>query len=330
MTTLTRVGIAGTGSFVPERVMTNDDFARIVDTSDEWITQRTGIRERRFVSEGENNSDLALKAAQRAMEDAGVGPEDIDLILVGTLTADHLMPTVACQIQERLGCKNAGAFDVQAACTGFLTALHTGETFVAAGRAKCVLAIGSETLSRYLNMDDRASCILFGDGAGAAVLRPLEDAGGQGEILRTTLGADGSGFEFIHVPHGGTKFPHNHAEYDSDQHFIGLRGREVYRFAVSTMSGLINSMVEGHDPDDVGLIVPHQVNLRIIESAMDRVGWGKERTVVNIDKYGNTSAASLPIALDEARRDGRLEKGKLVVFVAFGAGLTWGATLLRW
>ena len=330
MTTLTRVGIAGTGSYVPERVMSNEDFARIIDTSDEWITQRTGIRERRFVAEDENNSDLALAAAERAMEDAGVGPADIDLIVVGTLTADHLMPTVACQVQHQLGCENASAFDVQAACTGFLTALHTGETFIASGRASCVLAIGSEVLSRYLDMADRGSCILFGDGAGAAVLRPLEDSGGQGEILRTTLGSDGSGFEFIHIPHGGTKIPHYHPDYDSRQHYIGLRGREVYRFAVSTMSGLINSITEGHDPDDVGLIVPHQVNLRIIESAMDRVGWGKERTVVNIDKYGNTSAASLPIALDEAHREGRLEKGKLVVFVAFGAGLTWGATLLRW
>jgi len=193
-----------------------------------------------------------------------------------------------------------------------------------------VLAIGSETLSRYLDLNDRGSCILFGDGAGAVVLRPLEDCDGQGEILRTTLGSDGSGFEFIHIAHGGTKFPHTHPEYDSSQHFIGLRGREVYRFAVTTMSGLIKSITEGHDTDEVGLIVPHQVNLRIIESAMDRVGWGAERTVVNIDRYGNTSAASLPLALDEARRDGRLEKGKLVVFVAFGAGLTWGATLLRW
>lgn len=330
MRTLTRVGIAGTGSYVPERVMTNEDFARMVDTSDEWITQRTGIRERRFVADDENNSDLARRAAQEAMEDAGVEPNDIDLILVGTLTADHLMPTVACMLQQQLGCENAGAFDVHAACTGFLTALHTGEAYIASGRAKTVLVIGSETLSRYLDRSDRGSCILFGDGAGAAVLRPLEDCGGQGEILRTTLGADGSGFEFIHIPHGGSKFPHNHPEYDSQQHFIGLRGRDVYRFAVTTMSNLITQITEGHDPDEVGLIVPHQVNLRIIESAMDRVGWGAERTMVNIDRFGNTSAASLPIALREAQEKQLLEPGKLIVFVAFGAGLTWGASLLRW
>lgn len=330
MRTLTRAGIAGTGSCVPERVMTNEDFTRIVDTSDEWITQRTGIRERRFVAEGEQNSDLAAGAAERALADAGIAAEDVDLIVVGTLTADHLMPTVSCQLQHRLGCPRAAAFDVQAACTGFLTALHTAETFVATGRARTVLAIGSEVLSRYVDMQDRSSCILFGDGAGAAVVRPLEDCGGRGEILRATLGSDGSGFETIHMAHGGSKYPHHHPEYDPGQHYIGLRGREVYRFAVSTMSRLIREITEGHDPDEIGLIVPHQVNLRIIESAMERVGWGYDRTVVNIDRYGNTSAASVPIALDEARRDGRLIEGKLVVLVAFGAGLTWGATLLRW
>lgn len=327
---MTPVGIAGTGSCLPNKVMTNDDFARLVDTSDEWITKRTGIRERRFVEEGQHNSDLAFGAAEKAMEAAGVGPEDLDLILVGTLTADHLMPTVACQVQERLGAKQAGAFDVQSACTGFLTAMHTGESFIRAGRAKCVLAIGAEALSRYLNMEDRASCILFGDGAGAAVLRPLEDCDGQGEILKTTLGSDGGGFEFIHIPHGGTKFPHNHPEYLAANHFIGLKGRDVYRFAVTTMSRMIKEMTEGYDPSEVSVIVPHQVNLRIIESAMERVGWGMDRTVINIDKYGNTSAASVPIALDEAVRAGRIEKGKLVVFVAFGAGLTWGASLVRW
>ncbi len=330
MTTLTRVGIAGTGSFLPDRVMSNDDFARIVDTSDEWIVQRTGIRERRHVPDDQQNSDLARGAALRAMEAAGVEPTDIDMIVVGTLTADHLMPTVACQLQDQLGCRNIGAFDVQSACTGFMTAMNTAESFVAAGRARTVLAIGTETLSRYIDMSDRGSCILFGDGAGAAVLRPLEDCGGQGEILRSTLGADGTGFEFIHIPHGGAKYPHNHPEYDSSKHFIGLKGRDVYRFAVTKMSGLIQEITEGYDPDEVGLIVPHQVNLRIIESALERVGWGADRVMINIDRYGNTSAASVPIALDEALRDGRLEKGKLVVLVAFGAGLTWGASLLRW
>ncbi len=329
MTEIVRVGIAGTGSYAPERVMKNDDFAKLVDTSDEWIVQRTGIRERRFVSEGENNSDLCMKAAAAAMEAAGVGPEDLDLIVVGTLTPDYLMPSVACLVQDRLGAKKAGAFDVAAACTGFLTALHTGEAFVGAGRAKCVLVIGAETLSRYLNMQDRTSCILFGDGAGAAVLRPWEQCE-QGEVLRTILGADGSGFEFIHIPVGGAAIPHNHPDYDRDQHFITLRGREVFRFAVTKMSGLIAELTEGLDREEVGLVVPHQVNQRIIDSALERIDWDPEKVIVNIDRYGNTSAASVPLALDEALRGGRIEKGKHVVLVAFGAGLTWGGTLLRW
>ena len=329
MTELTRVGIAGTGSYAPERVMTNDDFARLVDTSDEWITQRTGIKERRFVADDEQNSDLALRAAEQAMEAAGVEASDLDIIVVGTLTADHLMPTVACQVQDRLGANGSAAFYVQSACTGFLTALHTGESFVSAGRAKTALVIGTETLSRYLNMEDRTSCILFGDGAGAAVLRPHEECG-QGEILRSKLGSDGSGFEFIHIPHGGTKYPHDHPDYEPGKHYITLKGREVYKFAVSKMVEMIHYACEGHDPDEIAVVVPHQVNRRIIESAFERLGWGLDRCVMNIDRYGNTSAASVPIALDEAVRTGRIEKGQLVVFVAFGAGLTWGSTLVRW
>ncbi len=329
MTTPTRVGIAGTGSFAPARVMSNEDFARLVDTSDEWITQRTGIKERRHVAPDEHCSDLALAASQRALEAAGVAADELDLIVVGTLTADYLMPTVSCQLQASLEAKRAGAFDVQSACTGFLTALHTGEAMIAAGRARKVLVVGAETLSRYVDFTDRGSCILFGDGAGAAVLRPWEECR-QGEVLRTVLGADGSSVDIIHIPHGGTKVPHHHEEYDPARHYINLRGREVYRFAVTTMAGMIASITEGHDPDEIGLIVPHQVNLRIIESALDRLGWGADRTVVNIDRYGNTSAASVPLALDEAIAEGRLEEGKLVVLVAFGGGLTWGATLLRW
>lgn len=329
MTELTRVGIAGTGSYTPERVMTNDDFARQLDTSDEWITQRTGIKERRWLADDQQNSDLAENAARAALEAAGIGAEELDLIVVGTLTADHLMPTIACQLQDRLGATKAGAFDVQSACTGFLTALHTGESFIAAGRAKNVLVIGTEALSRYLNMEDRSSCILFGDGAGAAVLRPWKDCE-RGEILRTTLGADGSGFEFIHIPHGGTKYPHNHPEYDASQHFITLKGREVYKFAVSKMVEMIRHATEGYDADEIGLVVPHQVNRRIIESSFERLGWSLDRCMMNIDRYGNTSAGSVPIALDEAVRAGRIEPGQLVVFVAFGAGLTWGSTLVRW
>ncbi|MEL6430296.1 MAG: beta-ketoacyl-ACP synthase III [Planctomycetota bacterium] len=329
MSSIVRAGIAGTGHSVPPRVVTNDDLAQIVDTSDEWITQRTGIRERRFVDDGTDCSDLCTAAAQQALEASGLAPTDIDLIVTGSLTQDHLMPSVSTLVQTRLGCTNAGAFDVLSACTGFLTALHTAEAFIGAGRAKNVLAIGGETLSRYLDMSDRTSCILFGDGAGAAVLRPHDEVG-RGEVLWTTLGADGEGYEFIHIPTGGAKHPHHHPDYDKENHFIRVRGREVYRFAVTRMTALIKEAAEKFGEENIKLVVPHQVNLRIIEAARERLDWPMERFFVNIHKYGNTSAGSVPIALDEAVRGGNVEKGDIVVLVAFGAGLTWGATAIRW
>ncbi len=329
MTTRVRVGIAGLGSYAPERVMTNQDFERLVDTSDEWIVQRTGIRERRFAADDQATSDLCLVAARRALEAAGIGPEELDLVIVGTLTPDYLLPSCSCLVQHGLGARNAGAFDVAAACTGFLTALHAAEAFIAAGRARRVLAIGAETLSRFLDLSDRTSCILFGDAAGAAVVAPLEECR-RGEVLRTRLGADGSAFEMIHMKGGGSRLPPSHETVERGEHFIRLRGREVYRFAVTKMADLIREMTAGFEPEEIGLIVPHQVNQRIIEAAMDRVGWPLDKVVSNIDRYGNTSAATVPVALDEAWRTGRLEPGKLVVLVAFGAGLTWGGSLLRW
>ena len=330
MTSTVRVGIAGTGHAVPPRRVTNDDLAKIVDTSDEWITQRTGIKERRHVDEGVNCSHLCEDAARKAIDAAGLAPNDIDMIVTGSLTQDHLMPTISTLVQTRLGAEQAAAFDVLSACTGFLTALHTAESFIRAGRAKNVLAIGGETLSRYLDMSDRASCILFGDGAGAAVLRPLEDCDGRGEIVRHTLGSDGTGYEFIHIPEGGAEHPHNHPDYDKSNHFIRVRGREVYRFAVTKMTELIREAAEGYSADEIKLVVPHQVNMRIIEAARERLDWPLEKFFVNIEKYGNTSAASVPIALDEAVLEGRLEKGDVVILVAFGAGLTWGSTVIRW
>ncbi len=329
MSSRIRVGIAGTGSFMPSRVVTNKDFEKLVDTSDEWIVQRTGIRERRFALPEQATSDLCLIAAQRALESAKLDPKDLDLIVIGTLTPDFLLPSCACLIQHKLGATNAGAFDVNAACSGFLTALHTGEAFVASGRAKRVLVLGAETLSRFVDMKDRSSCILFGDGAGAAVLAPLTDCS-RGEIIKATLGADGSGFELIHMRGGGSRVPPTHESVERGDHFIRLHGREVYRFAVTKMAELISEMSEGLTPDDIGLVVPHQVNARIIEAALDRLGWTNEKVYMNIDKYGNTSAATVPVALDEAHREGRLVPGKHVILVAFGAGLTWGGTLIRW
>ncbi len=329
MSSRIRVGIAGTGSRLPDRVLDNHEFEKWVDTSDEWIVQRTGIRQRRWVAEGENTSDMCIAAGQKALDAAGVKAADLDLVIVGTLTPDFILPACACLVQDRLGAKNSGAFDVSAACTGFLTALHTGEAFIAAGRAKRVLVIGAETLSRFVDIHDRSSCIIFGDGAGAAVLMPWEECR-QGEILRTTLGADGSGFEFIHMKGGGSAKPPTAATVANGDHFIRLQGRETYRFAVNKMAEMIELMVEGQDVSQVDVIVPHQVNQRIFEAAMERLGWGLDKLFINIDKYGNTSAASVPIALDEAVRAGRINKEKLAVLVAFGAGLTWGGSLIRW
>jgi len=323
------VGIAGTGSYVPERVVPNAYFEKLVDTSDEWIVQRTGIQERRFAAPEQATSDLSVEAAQRALEAAGVRAEDLDLIVVGTLTPDYLLPSTACLVQDRLGAKNAGAFDVNAACTGFLTALHTGEAFVAAGRARRVLVIGAEKLTSFVDFTDRTSCIIFGDAAGAAVLTPLDECG-QGEILKTTLGADGKGYDFIHMVAGGSRKPPTQATLDAREHFIRMRGREVFRFAVTYMGEMVRQMIEGYSPDDISVVVPHQVNKRIIEAALERLEIPPEKVVVNIEKYGNSSAATVPLALDEAVRAGRIEKGKLVVLVAFGAGLTWGGSLLRW
>lgn len=329
MSSRVRVGIAGTGSFLPARVVPNSFFESVVDTSDEWIVQRTGIRERRFVGPDEATSDLALGAARGALESSGVDPKDLDLIIVGTISPDHMLPACALLLQRELGAKHAGAFDVNAACTGFLTAMNIAESFIAAGRAKRVLAIGAESLSRFLDLKDRTSCILFGDGGGAALLAPWDDCK-QGEILKTTLGADGSGYEHIHMQGGGSRIPPTHESLDAGLHFIRVKGRETYRFAVQQMADTIEQMLAGHSYDDVTLVVPHQVNQRIIDAALERLGWNGEKVMINIDRYGNTSAASVPVALDEARRAGRIEKGKLVILVGFGAGLTWGGALLRW
>ncbi|MBL8863386.1 MAG: ketoacyl-ACP synthase III [Planctomycetes bacterium] len=329
MTTRVRVGIAGTGSYVPERVVSNSWFEERIDTSNEWIVQRTGIERRRHAAEHEATSDLSIAAARRALEAAGTRPTDVDLIVVGTVSPDHHLPATSALVHKALGAKRAAAFDVVAACTGFIAALKTAEAYVASGQAKCALAIGAETLSRHVDFTDRTSCILFGDGAGAAVVKPFEDCR-QGEILKSALGADGDGYDFIHMVAGGSRKPASHASIDALEHAIRVQGREVYRFAVHQMTACIQEMMEGHSYDELGLLVPHQVNRRIIDASLERLGWTDEKVVVNIQEYGNTSAASVPIALDEAVRAGRAVRGKLVVLVAFGAGLTWGGTLIRW
>jgi 3-oxoacyl-[acyl-carrier-protein] synthase III len=329
MTQRVRVGIAGTGSYVPERVVPNAWFEKIVDTSDEWIVQRTGIRERRYAAEDQATSDLAARAGRLALEHAGLAPEDLDLIVIGTASPDSMIPPTAPLVQKLLGARNAGAFDCNAACSGFLAAFNTAESFLAAGRARRALVIGAETLSRFTDFTDRSSCILFGDGAGAVVLRPWRECH-QGEVLETTFGGDGRGYDFIKMAGGGSRRPATHDTVEARQHFIKVRGRDVFRFAVTRMADLVAHLARDHDPDDVTLVVPHQVNARIIQAAIERLGWDEDKFVINIERYGNTSSATVPLALDEARRAGRIEKGKLVILVAFGAGLTWGGALLRW
>lgn len=324
------VGIAGLGHSLPERVVDNHYFTRFVDTSDEWIVQRTGIRERRWLDDGEKPSDLFLAAGKNALEDSGLAPEDIDLIVLATVSGDHQgVPAAACMVQEALGCTNAAAFDVAAACAGFLYAMQIGRQFIATGTYRNVLVIGGEGLSRIADIYDRNSVILFADGAGAAVLQPHAICQ-QGLIEDMILGADGKGQKFIIRPRGGPAEPLTPEILNEGTNMIRMKGREVYRFAVSRMTSLMKWAMEGQDMAELGLIVPHQVNRRILETAIERLGVHPSQLYINIEKYGNTSAASVPIALNEARREGLLEPGKLIVLAAFGAGLVWGAARIRW
>jgi 3-oxoacyl-[acyl-carrier-protein] synthase-3 len=324
-----RVRIAGTGSNPPSKVVTNEDLSRIVDTSDEWIVQRTGIRERRIVADDECPSDLAAGASRRALESAGVRPEEVDLIVCANTLADRIFPGTSAAIQQKLGCVHAGAVDVNAACTGFVYALHCAWGFVSSGRYRNVLVAGVETLSRMTNWKDRNTCIIFGDGAGAMLLQPSEEGG---DFLTGELGADGWQADLIQVPAGGARLPAHTPGVDPSKFTIYMNGRAVYRFAVNKFVELSERAAAkaGLRLADVDLLVPHQVNLRIIESACERLNFPISKAVVNIHKYGNTSAASIPTAFDEARRDGRLQRGNVVLMVAFGGGLTWGSLLLRY
>jgi 3-oxoacyl-[acyl-carrier-protein] synthase-3 len=320
--------LAGTGSCLPERRLTNDDLSKMVDTNDEWIVQRTGIRERRIAGEGESTATLGTKAARRAIESAGLEPKDIELIVVATITPEMVFPSTACFIGAELGVPGTPAFDMMAACSGFLYALVTGANFIRSGQYKNVLVIGAETLSRIVNYKDRNSCILFGDGAGAVVLQRSEDP--NRGLIYNTLHADGTGGDVMKcMP--GSRHPICADMISQETQFIQLRGREVYKFAVSKFGELIESAMRACEltKDDVKFIIPHQVNQRIIDSAMEKLGMPPSQAFVNIDKYGNTSAASIPIALDEAWRTGKINKNDVIVFVAFGGGLTWANAVVR-
>jgi 3-oxoacyl-[acyl-carrier-protein] synthase-3 len=320
--------IAGTGSFVPEKRLTNDDLAQMVDTNDEWITQRTGIKERRIAGPGESTATLATHAARRALGAAGLEPKDIDLILCGTVTPEMAFPSTACFVAAALGLTSTPAFDVAAACSGFLYTLDTGVSFIKSGRYKNVLVIGAETLSRITDYKDRGSCILFGDGAGAVVLQRSNDP--KRGVIYTSLHADGSGWEMLCCK-PGSRFPIEESLIAEGNQYMKLKGREVYKFAVQRFEELIEDAMRKCEltPQTISMIVPHQVNQRIIDSAMEKLSLPKEKAFVNIDKYGNTSAASIPIALDEAVRGGKIKRGDTIIFVAFGAGLTWANAVVK-
>mgnify|MGYP006283384343 CR=1 FL=1 len=331
--------VVGWGKYVPARVLTNDDLAAMVDTSDDWIRTRTGIAERRIAGDGETTSSMAIQAAWRALETAGVSPAQLDLIIVATATPDHAFPATACLVQDALGATRAAAFDLSAGCTGFVYALSVAADMIAADSRRqgrngredpaTALVVGAETLSRITDWTDRATCVLFGDGAGAVV---LQSDGAPGGVLATTLGADGSGADLLHLPAGGSEEPASHRTVSERRHYLKMRGREVFRFAVRAMPSAVREALGQVDltPADVDLLVPHQANERILDVAARALGLRPEVVYSNLSRYGNTSAASIPIALCEAADEGLIQRDDIVVCVGFGAGLTWGATAVRW
>jgi 3-oxoacyl-[acyl-carrier-protein] synthase-3 len=324
-----RAGIVGVGVGIPDTVITNRDLEQRLDTTDEWIVTRTGIRERRIAPPEIATSDLAAQAALQALRDAGKRAEEVDLIVVATATPDMPWPSTACLVQAKIGAVRAAAFDLNAVCSGFVYALWMAAQAVQTGAYRCVLVIGADILSRQVNWEDRSTCVLFGDGAGAVVLAPVEEPYG---ILSGVLGADGTGVPLLNIPAGGTREPLSAEALAQNRHTIHMRGREVFKFAVTIMGEVSVQALEkaGIRPEQVDLFIPHQANIRIIQAAAERLNLPMERVFVNVERYGNTSAASIPIALYEAHVQGHLKRGDLVVVVGFGAGLTWGACVIRW
>jgi 3-oxoacyl-[acyl-carrier-protein] synthase III len=319
--------VIGVGSYLPPRILTNEDLEAMVETSDEWIVSRTGIRERRVAEEDQATSDLAVRAAEVALARSGIAPEEVDLIVVGTATPDHLFPSTAAIVQAKLGLTCPG-FDVNAACTGFVYALHTGAAAVESGRANTVLVIGADMLSRFIDFTDRATCVLFGDGAGAVVLRASEDPG----VLSIVLGADGTGGDLLKVPAGGSAIPCTAENLEAGEQYLKMAGNEVYKFAVRVIPRATQEALEdcGHSVDELTWLVPHQANQRILDTIEERLGITHDKVFSNVATTGNTSAASIPLALDDLYTSGRLLPGDLVGLVGFGAGLTWGAAIIRW
>lgn len=324
-----KVSITGIGSYLPRKILTNYDLEKMIDTTNDWIIQRTGIKERRIIENGVTTSDLATKASLKAMKDAKVSPKDLDMIITSTITPDHFFPSTSCYIQQKIGATRASAFDILAACAGFIYAISVGQSFVSSGAAKTVLVVGAECLSKITDYKDRTTCVLFGDGAGAVI---LQKSGKKHQILYTNLAADGSQADVLIMPGGGARNPASLESVQKRMHYIQFKGKEVFKLAINNITKLIIETAKKNNlkPKDIDLIIPHQSNLRIIEATMQKLGLPMEKAFVNIDKYGNTSSASIPIAIDEARKAGRLRKGNIVMLVAFGGGLTWGSSLIRW
>ena len=321
--------IVGIGSYAPPKVLTNKDLEKMVDTSNEWIIGRTGIRERHIADDKTANSDIGLEAAKKALEDAQVKPEELDLIVVATVTPDFVFPATACLIQDRLGAKKAAAFDLEAACSGFIYGLSVAKGFIASGEYDTVLVIASEVLSKITDWEDRATCVLFGDGAGAAVLKAAPE--GQG-ILSTYLRADGGNWDLLRVPAGGSRTPATHDSIDKRLHYMKMEGNKVFKIAVQSMqeAALEGMKRAGVKAEELALLITHQANARIINAVAKRLGLPPEKVYINLDRYGNTSAASIPLALDEAVKKGKIKKGDLVILVAFGGGFTWASAVIKW
>ena len=326
---MTYASICSIGAYVPNKVMTNSDFESIIETTDEWISSRTGIKTRYIADKDEATSDLAARACEQAIQRAGINPCDVDMLICATITPDYLcMPSTACIVADKLGLKNIAAFDISAACSGFVYGLSIAKAFIESGMKKCVLVIGAETLSRILDYTDRTTCVLFGDGAGAAVVCATQDENRR--IVDINISADGEYRDFLITPGGGSRFPCSQYVLDERLNYIKMKGNSTFKVAVKTLSADIQQMLQrtSLSADDIDYFIPHQANLRIIQAVGDSIGLPSEKIVLTVEKYGNTSAASIPMAMNQAFEDGRLKDGSLILLNAFGGGLTWGSALL--
>jgi 3-oxoacyl-[acyl-carrier-protein] synthase-3 len=321
--------ITGTGSYAPAKIVTNHDLEKMVDTSDDWITERTGIKERRIADKGQTTSDLAYEASRKALKAAGLAATDLDLVLVATTTPDMVMPSLGCVLQEKLGAKKAAAFDIYAACSGFLYGLSVANAFILSGMYKNILLVGAELLSRFVDWEDRTTCILFGDGAGAVVIQRHT---GKHGVLSTHLHSDGTLGNLLYLSGGGALHPATHETIHKRMHFMKMKGNELFKVAVRALEDVVQETLTFNKvkPEEIDYLIPHQANLRIIQAMAQRLKMPLEKVVLTLPKYGNTSAASIPMALDEAVRDGRIKENQLLLFEAFGGGLTWASALVRW